>query len=189
MQNLLQGLKGIEILADDIIIYGTGDTELEGIEILADDIIIYGTRDTELDAIKEHNENLENLLRRLTENNCKLNKDKLKLCKNEVKFYGHYLTSNGLNPDYSKVEAIQNFPRPEDKKSLLRYLGMVNYLGRYIKNLSQATNNLRLLTHNETKWNWNQETEKEFNNIKKIISNIMKQNGTGIKKQKRNLTT
>ncbi|KAK9719321.1 Integrase zinc binding domain [Popillia japonica] len=49
---------------------------------------------------------------------------------------------------------------------------MVNYLGRYIKNLSQATNNLRLLTHNETKWNWNQETEKEFNNIKKIISNI-----------------
>ncbi|KAK9700780.1 RNase H-like domain found in reverse transcriptase [Popillia japonica] len=80
--------------------------------------------------------------------------------------------SNGLNPDYSKVEAIQNFPRPEDKKSLLRYLGMVNYLGRYIKNLSQATNNLRLLTHNETKWNWNQETEKEFNNIKKIISNI-----------------
>ncbi|KAK9721821.1 Reverse transcriptase (RNA-dependent DNA polymerase) [Popillia japonica] len=120
MQNLLQGLKGIEILADDIIIYGTGDTEL--------------------DAIKEHNENLENLLRRLKENNCKLNKDKLKLCKNEVKFYGHYLTSNGLNPDYSKVEAIQNFPRPEDKKSLLQYLGMVNYLLRKIRKKLESSN-------------------------------------------------
>lgn len=55
MQALLKGLKGVEVLVDDILIYGSGDTLEE--------------------ALINNNTNLENLFIRLRDKNCKLNKD------------------------------------------------------------------------------------------------------------------
>lgn len=117
--------------------------DLEGVEILADDILVYGKGETYIDALNNHNNNLEQVFKRLRIHNCKLNRDKLKLCKTSVKFFGHILTTEGLKADVSKVDAIRNMPKPKDRKGLLRFLGMVNYLSRYIKNLSSELHVLR----------------------------------------------
>lgn len=127
MNNLVRDLKGVKVLADDILIYGCGSDKQE--------------------AMKDHNKNLENLLYRLNENKCKLNTEKLRLCVNEIKFYGHVLTDNGIKPDQSKLDAIQKLTKPKNKEELLRFLGMLNYLSRYIKDLSSKVIHLRKLTH------------------------------------------
>lgn len=145
-------------------------TGLEGVEVLADDIIIYGCSDTETKAIMDHNTKLTKLLQRLKENNCKLNLQKLKLCQKEVKFYGHNLTCDGLKVDQTKVEAIKQYPQPKDKKALLRFNGMITYLSRYIPNLSTEIRALRKLTHDDTAWDWTSTEEKEFLKIKHILS-------------------
>ncbi|XP_065091393.1 uncharacterized protein K02A2.6-like [Ochlerotatus camptorhynchus] len=96
--------------------------DLEGVECIADDVLIYGVGDTLQDALLNHNRCLAKLLTRLEENNVKLNKTKLKLCLTSVKFYGHVLTTRGLQPDESKIETIKNYPKPEDRKQLQRGL-------------------------------------------------------------------
>lgn len=127
---------------------------LKDIEILADDILLYGCGDNMEEATKDHSRNLEELLVRLKKHGCKLNRSKLNLCRDSVKFFGHVLTSDGLMPDKAKVEAIKNMPVPQDKKDLLRFLGMITYLSRFIKNLSSETNTLRKLIREDTKWQW-----------------------------------
>lgn len=152
LSEVLNGLKGTEALADDMLIIGCGDNMTE--------------------AMKDHNEKLEQFMQRLEKNNCKLNKAKLKLCKTKMTFFGHTLTTDGLEADDTKVAAIKEFPEPEDKKALQRFLGMVTYLGRYVSNLSQETASLRRLVLAKTDWIWNDNAQKEFDNIKKIIINL-----------------
>ncbi|XP_058810928.1 uncharacterized protein K02A2.6-like [Topomyia yanbarensis] len=54
--------------------------DLEGVECIADDILVYGTGNTIDEAFANHNDSLEKLFCRLAEHNVKLNRDKLKLC-------------------------------------------------------------------------------------------------------------
>ena len=51
--------------------------DLEGVKIFADDILIYGQGDTMEDAIKDHDRKVHSLFKRLNEQNIKLNKDKI----------------------------------------------------------------------------------------------------------------
>lgn len=97
MQEVTLGLRDIEILADDILIYGCGEDMEE--------------------ATKNHNRNLEELLVRLEKHGCKLNRNKLNLCKESVKFFGHVLTSDGLIPDEAKVEAKKICHRHKTKRT------------------------------------------------------------------------
>lgn len=108
---------------------------LDGIECLADDLLIFGCGETIEEAVKDHHRRLAQLFARLKQHNVKLNRSKMNLCQTSVKFFGHILSENGLRADDSKLSAIQNFPSPKDRKELLRFVGMINYLGRFIPNL------------------------------------------------------
>ena len=67
--------------------------DLEGVEILRDDMLVVGYGDTQDEANKNHDENLLRLLKRAREINLKFNKKKLNLQRSEVKFMGHVLTN------------------------------------------------------------------------------------------------
>jgi len=72
---------------------------LPGVLSIHDDILVYGEGDTYADAHQDHDRMLENLMKRCQERNVKLNKEKMKLRRNEVPYIGHVLTDKGLKPD------------------------------------------------------------------------------------------
>ncbi|XP_055612508.1 uncharacterized protein K02A2.6-like [Uranotaenia lowii] len=152
LQEVIQGLNGVECIADDLLVYGTGDTLEE--------------------ALINHNRCLETLLNRLAEHNVKLNKSKLKLCQTSVKFYGHVLTDEGIKPDESKIATIQNFPTPTNRKEVHRFIGMVNYLSRFLKNLSANLTNLRKLILESVPWQWTSTEEEEFRRVKALVADV-----------------
>ena len=137
---------------------------LEGVEVIADDILVFGKD------VTEHDRNLRNLLERARERNLKLNKDKVKLRLTEVTYIGHRLTSNGLKPDPKKVEAIVNMPTPKDLPELRRFLGMVNYLSKFLPNLSTVTDSLRKLEEKDTVWCWEDHHDQAIAEVKKMIT-------------------
>ena len=69
--------------------------------------------------------------------NIRLNKEKCKFNKSEVKYMGHIITSDGLKPDPSKIEAILNLQPPTDKTGIQQFLDMITYLGKFVPNLSK----------------------------------------------------
>ena len=48
-------------------------------------------------------------------------------------------------PDSAKIDAIVNMPPPEDKHGVQRFLGMVNYVTKFIPKVSSITAPLREL--------------------------------------------
>lgn len=143
MTNLLEGLEGIAVYIDDIICWGKD--------------------------VNEHNERLKKLLNRLREQNVKLNKNKCKIAIKELSYLGHKLSAKGVTPDENKVKAITSMEAPTDKKSLERFLGLVNYIGKFIPNLSQHTTVLRGLLKKNVQFSWYGEHEAAFRSLKQML--------------------
>ena len=56
---------------------------------------------------------------------------------------GHTLTANGLQIDNDKVKVIQQMTPPKKIKQLRSFLGMINYLSKFINNLSEEAKVIR----------------------------------------------
>ena len=78
------------------------------------------------------------------------------------------MTAIGIYPDDRKVEAIKNASFPESKKEL-RFLGMINYLGKFLPNLSENTKILRKLLEKNTEWHFDENHKKEINKLKLLV--------------------
>lgn len=76
-----------------------------------------------------------------------------------------------IYPDESQVTAIKNMPSPENTKDLERFLGLINYVGRFIPNLSEKSNSLRLLLKKEVEWHWTPEYLHAFSKLKQHLTN------------------
>lgn len=112
-------------------------SDLKGVANIADDIIIFGTN------IEEHDSNLKAVLDRLTAKDLTLNLQKCIFSKENIEFYGFIFNANGMKPSPSKVDSLQNLKRPENQKSVSSFLGLCNYLKRFIPNFSTKTHPLR----------------------------------------------
>ena len=107
--------------------------------------------------IKDHDGTILKLLDRCRETNLKLNREKLQLKRSETPFIGHVLTPEGVKPDPSKVEAILKMERPKDVAAVRRLVGLVNYLSKFLRKLSEVYEPLRRLTHKDVEWRCSEE--------------------------------
>ncbi|XP_053389324.1 uncharacterized protein LOC128552315 [Mercenaria mercenaria] len=146
-------------------------TGLSGIKAIADDIIIYGKGETYEEALRDHDNNMQNILERCQERGIKLNMDKFQLHKTEMQSVGHLLTDKGVQADPSKIEAITKMPKPTDKKAVQRLLGLLNYLAKFLDKLSQMCEPLRQLTRKDVVFNWRHEHDEAFDTIKQSVCN------------------
>ena len=143
---------------------------LSGVLDIADDILVYGVGNNEQEATADHNRNLEALLQRCRERNIALNRDKLRLKRKEVPFMGHVLTSNGVKIDPEKAKAVQDMPKPEDVEGIQRVNGFVNYLAKFLPHLADVMEPLRRLTRKDAEWQWTEEQDKSFGEVKKLVT-------------------
>ena len=150
MCEVVEGLKGVEVVADDNVVVGFGDSQEE--------------------ATLDHDTNLDAILKRCMERNLKLNDRKVRLRLTEVPFIGHRLTPEGLCVDPSKVRAIQDMPPPHDVAAVQRLLGLAQYLSKFLPHLSDITKPLRELTKKEVVWAWDPTQQQAFENLKKAVS-------------------
>ena len=140
---------------------------LQGIEVIVDDFISAGFDDIKEEAHKSLEQNERSFFTRCKEWNLKLNRDNVQRAQTNVRFMGHQLTPEGLKPDPAKVEAITAMPEPDNVTALKRFLGMVNYLSKFMPHLSEMTEPLRRLEDKDAEWQWLKQHSIAFNTVKK----------------------
>ena len=86
MHEMIEGLQDVEVVADDFLVFGHGESLEE--------------------ANGDHDKNLDALLRQCIEKGVRLNANKLQLKLTKVPFIGHRATSEDLCVDPAKVQAI-----------------------------------------------------------------------------------
>ena len=149
MHELIEGLIGVEVVADDFVVVGRGQTEES--------------------AIHDHDKNLEALLLRCEERGVRLNADKLKLRMPEVPFIGHVATGQGLCVDPAKVQAIKEMPIPKDMAGVQQLLGLTQYLSKFLPHLAEITKPLRELTQKDTTWVWEHPQQEALDKLKEAV--------------------
>lgn len=71
---------------------------------------------------------------------------------------------------WKKVTAIVEMPRPTDKAGVRRLLGMVNYVSKFIPNLSDLTTPLGTLVHQGVLWHCGKQQETSFGAIRESLT-------------------
>ena len=116
------------------------------------------------------NEALRELQKRCSQRNIMLNDEKSVLKQTQVKFMGHMVTTEGVQADQSKVEAILNMPAPTDVHGVTRLCGMIQYLSKFLPNLASDLQPIRELTRTNVDWNWSAKCEETFIKVKKKVT-------------------
>ena len=143
---------------------------LTGVAAVADDILVYGVGDTFEEATIDHDAKLQALLECCRKVGIKLSKDKSQFGLREIQFLGHTITDQGLEADTSKVDALLKMQRPADKKGVARFQAMVHYLARFLPQLSETRAPIRSLLKEDVEWNWNATHDKAFEHIKQLLT-------------------
>ena len=117
--------------------------------------------------IEQHQEHVEELLKRLQSNGLYLNRDKCVLGKQRVMYLGHEISEKGLRPLNEKIELYTNLKSPKNVKELRSFLGIVNYYRAHCKNFSEIIAPLnKLLSEAPSKKNapipWDENHQKAF---------------------------
>lgn len=77
-----------------------------------DDIVIAA------DNIESHLEILKKVLALMVENNLELRIDKCNFLQREVEYLGYRVSSKGISPNISGVEAVNSFPIPRNARDI-----------------------------------------------------------------------
>ncbi len=128
MEGFLQGIPGVTIYLDDILITG---------------------RD-----YQEHLHTSSDVLKQLKDGGLRLKREKCAFMQREAVFLGHRVDSAGLRPLSNKVEALQKAPAPRNVTELKAYLGLLNYYHRFLPNLSTWLAPLHNILRKSVKWHW-----------------------------------
>ncbi|XP_053689881.1 uncharacterized protein K02A2.6-like [Sabethes cyaneus] len=144
------------------------DTVLKGLDMVfcyLDDVLVAG-RDFE-----DCHKRLLLVLDRLHETNIKVNFDKCKFFVKELPYLGHVISGEGLKPNPEKVATIQQAKKPENVTQLKAFLGLINYYGKFLPNLSAILSPLYKLLLKDVKYVWSSICDKAFNECKLQLLN------------------
>ena len=79
---------------------------------------------------------------------------------------GHRVDAAGFHPVETKVKAIQEAPAPKTPTELRSFLGMLNFYGKFIPNLSSILEPLHSLLRKDVVWKWEVEQQEAFDKAK-----------------------
>jgi hypothetical protein len=136
---------------------------VDGVICHMDDVLVHSPDD------QSHTKILTKVLDKLQAAGLTLN-EKCEFYKHSISFLGHVIDSTGIRPDPHKLSGIQNFPPPTNVTELQRFLGMVNQLTKFSRNLATQTLPLRQLLRKNMLWTWGPHQDEAFNKIKNALT-------------------
>ena len=144
MENVLQGIPNTCIYLDDLLV--TGDTQ------------------------ESHLANLEAVLSKLQTAGLRLKRSKCTFMMPSVEYLGHQISTKGIQLTEDKVRAIKDAPVPTDVTQLRSFVGLVNYYGKFLPNLSSVLVPLYILLQKGSKWKWGAQQDKAFSAVKSQLT-------------------
>ena len=85
-------------------------------------------------------------------------------------FLGHVIDQRGIIADPNKTAVIQQMGTPKSVSELCRFLGMVNQLSKFCRNIAKLSKPLRELLSAKKSWLWTPTQDKAFTNVKKELT-------------------
>jgi len=112
----------------------------EKVVVFVDDMLV----GTEIE--EGHDEIVEEILRRLEENNLYIKLEKYVWKVRKIGFLGVVIGPNGIEIEKKKVDGILSWPQPKTVRDVRKFLGLANYYRRFIKDFARVARLMNVLT-------------------------------------------
>jgi len=137
----------------------------EFVIIFIDDILVYSK------SWEAHQEHLRAVLERLREHELFAKLSKCSFWQRSVGFLGHVISDQGVSVDPEKIRSIKEWPRPRNATEIRSFLGLAGYYRRFVRSFASMAQPLSRLTGKDTAFNWSDECEKSFLELKAMLTN------------------
>ena len=132
----------------------------EKVVVFIDDVIVAtGTEEG-------HDEIVEEVLKRLEENDLFVKPEKCMWKVREVGFLEVIIGEDGVRMEKEKVQGVVEWPVPKSIKDVQKFLGLANYYRRFVKDFAKIAKLLHEITRKETKWSWGEKQQRAFEELK-----------------------
>jgi hypothetical protein len=142
-----------------------GEEILQFVIIYVDDCLVASS------SLEIHLEHLDRLLTRLKQAGMTVNLKKSTFLKDEIRFVGHKITSEGIFPLSSTMKQITQFPTPKTTRQLKKFLGTCVWVSKFIPHFSTLAAPLYDVTK-LNKWKWSDKINQSFDTLKSVVSKI-----------------
>lgn len=132
--------------------------------IYLDDVVVLGS------SVEEHMERVSQVFECIRQAKLKLKPEKCQLLQKEVTFLGHVINELGISPNPENVEKLVQMKVPRNVREVRGFLGLDNYYRKFIAGYSQIAKSLVDLTRKNAKFDWTEECEQSFNQLKRALT-------------------
>jgi hypothetical protein len=127
------GLVNIPVTYQTLMEEVLGNLHLDICFIYLDDLIIFSK------TYEDHLDRIKRVLQRLRESGLKLSPKKCMFFQEKVKYIGHIVSKDGIEPDPTKIEKVTNWPHPSTPEEVRQFLGFIGYYRKFVKDFSKIT--------------------------------------------------
>lgn len=99
-----------------------------------------------------------------------LNPKKCNFGAKQLHILGHLVDEKGVQPDPGKLEAVNNFPTPQNVTQVRSFLGLCSYYRRFIKDFSSTAYSITELTQKNVPFKWSSVQETAFLKLKRALT-------------------
>ena len=132
-----------------------------------DDVFMQSqTKDEKFTILEQYHQILKN-------ENMKAAPDKSHFFLTRVKFLGHIIENNTITPLKSRIHAIQKLQPPTNKKKIQEFLGILNFLSKYVYKMQLYLRPFYNILRQQNNFEWNtdyQTRSSRFEEEKKIVN-------------------
>jgi len=136
----------------------------EKVTAFIDDVLV----GTEME--EGHNKIVEEILKRLEENDLYIKLEKYVWKARKIGFLGVVIGPDRIEMEAEKVDGVLNWPQPKNVKDVRKFLGLANYYRRFIKNFARVARPMNVLTQKDKKWQWEEAQQKAFKELKGVFT-------------------
>ncbi|XP_017970398.1 PREDICTED: uncharacterized protein LOC108660657 [Theobroma cacao] len=133
------------------------------VEVYVDDMIVKAHK------TEDHAINLERLFKRLRKFQLRLNPIKCTFGVTSGKLLDFVISEKGIEVDPDKVQAIRDLPPPKMQKEVRGFLGRLNYIVRFISQLTLKCDPIFKLFRKHNLGAWNEECQVAFDKVKEYL--------------------
>ncbi|KAI9038427.1 reverse transcriptase/ribonuclease H family protein [Aspergillus affinis] len=129
-----------------------------------DDILVFSNNE------EEYIRHVKQVLRKLRITKLRLKLKKCEFYVQETEFLGHWITTEGVHMERSKVQAIRDWPVPKSLKEVQQFTGLINYYRRFIDGYAKSIIPIFNLLKQNQKFEWTTQAQQAFDDVKRRIT-------------------
>ena len=113
-----------------------------------------------------HDELVEEVIRRLAENDLYVKPEKYKWKVRKVEFLGVVIGPERIKMEEDKMKGVLDWLIPKCVKNIQKFLGLANYYCQFIKDYVSIARPLHDIVKKDQKWEWTDKQERAFKELK-----------------------